>query len=328
MDEDRILGVVFGCALGDALGLPAEGGDKEILAQRYPEGMSLPHKTPCRGFPLNDWTDDTDQTVLMMRSLAAHGEEPSAALARDFAKRLADWMNNGFSELGDTYGNGCGNMTGRVLRRGDFLTDPHGAARAIVGPRAGNGALMRTAPCAFTRDPAAYAAHMCTVTHADPYCVATCVAQCALVRSLAGSAKVDPEMLREAMILGVTNLTPQQRASVMDWAMRSRDLGLLELGGRDARGYTLQSFACSLWAFRALARHRAAPATDDAAFFKTTLRRIVAEGGDADTNAAIAGALLGAALGYSRLPADWIETMPNRDWLTAEVKKFTAALNE
>jgi ADP-ribosylglycohydrolase len=324
MDEDRVLGAIFGCALGDALGLPAEGGDKGILAERYPQGLTLPHTTPVRGFPLNDWSDDTDNTVLIMRTLAAHRRGEAENPASDFAARLVDWYHRGFPELGDTAGQGCGNMTWRVLRRDDFVTDPFGAARAIVGPKAGNGALMRTAPCAFTDAPAEWARYMCLTTHDDPRCVATCVAQCLLIRELAGvpaGAKIDKECLRRALAPAVAPLSERHRAEVMDWALRSTGLEKIDIGSREARGYTLKAFACSLWAFRELLK---APRRD-AALFKRLMVALVMEAGDADTNAAIAGATLGAAIGYRALPREWLDALPNRAWLEAEVRAWLAA---
>lgn len=325
MDLDRLRGAIYGCALGDALGLPAEGSTKEILAERYPQGMPYPHAAPCRGFQLNRWSDDTDSTVLVMRTLAASRRDARVHAAIDFAKRLSDWYDTGFPELGDTSGLGCGNMTWRVLRRGDFLSDPFGAALAAVGPKAGNGALMRTAPCAFTGDPAGWASYLCRTTHSDPFCVASCVAQSLLIRELAASpadAPLSPECLRRALLPALADLEPRRRAEVLRWARLSARLEDLDLGGRDARGFTLKAFGCSVWAFRQLL---AAPARD-AALFKALMVRLVMEAGDADTNAAIAGAVLGAALGYSNLPAEWLAALPHRDWLEAEIADWAATL--
>jgi ADP-ribosylglycohydrolase len=41
--------------------------------------------------------------------------------------------------------------------------------------------------------------------------------------------------------------------------------------------------------------------------FEQGLRYVVGLGGDTDTNAAVAGALLGAAVGASGLPSGWLE---------------------
>lgn len=319
--RDRVMGAIFGCALGDALGLPAEGGDKRILAERYPDGIALPHRASVRDFPLNDWTDDTDSAVLIIRSIAAEAPSP----ARDFAARLVAWYNGGFPELGDVHGAGCGNMTWRVLRSPTFATDPFAAAAAAIGPKAGNGALMRTAPCAFEPDPAASARYFCLATHSDARCVASCVLQSVLIRDLARvphGAPVPGDVLRRPLSAALDALAAAGRTELMGWAWKSGSLEALELGTRDGRGYTFRTLGCALYAFRALV---AAGARRDAALFKRVVTEIAMEGGDADTNCAVAGAVLGAALGYSALPADWIAALPNRAWLAAEIDAWFAS---
>lgn len=55
--------------------------------------------------------------------------------------------------------------------------------------------------------------------------------------------------------------------------------------------------------------------------FRKVLNELVLAGGDADTNGAVAGALLGCRLGFSQLPAEWIAGMPYSSWLEAYVQK-------
>jgi ADP-ribosylglycohydrolase len=128
-------------------------------------------------------------------------------------------------------------------------------------------------------------------------------------------------LLRDALDPALAPLTAAQRSEFMDWATRSSRLAALELDSRDARCYTLKTFACAVWAFRRL---YAAPVRDSA-LFRATLTTLVMEGGDADTNAAVAGACLGACLGYARLPADWLAALPHREWLEREVDAWYAA---
>jgi ADP-ribosylglycohydrolase len=54
--------------------------------------------------------------------------------------------------------------------------------------------------------------------------------------------------------------------------------------------------------------------------FETELRRVVALGGDTDTNAAIAGALLGAAQGTGMVPASWLERLADADAIREEAR--------
>src|ERR671925_1616250 len=46
---------------------------------------------------------------------------------------------------------------------------------------------------------------------------------------------------------------------------------------------------------------------------ETELRRVVSLGGDTDTNAAVAGALLGARYGFNGLPSQWLDRLIERD---------------
>ena len=52
--------------------------------------------------------------------------------------------------------------------------------------------------------------------------------------------------------------------------------------------------------------------------FEEGLRRVVSLGGDTDTNAAVAGALLGALHGRDALPSAWLEKLVDRQAIEAE----------
>ncbi len=76
-----------------------------------------------------------------------------------------------------------------------------------------------------------------------------------------------------------------------------------------AEGYVLKCMAVGVWAFRN--RHRA---------YKDVIIEIVLMGGDADTNASVAGAILGAC--GNTPPTEWIEKLPHRIWLNERLDKF------
>jgi hypothetical protein len=58
--------------------------------------------------------------------------------------------------------------------------------------------------------------------------------------------------------------------------------------------------------------------------FEDGLRHVVALGGDTDTNAAVAGALLGAAHGVDAIPKEWLDRLADADALTAEATTVAA----
>lgn len=50
--------------------------------------------------------------------------------------------------------------------------------------------------------------------------------------------------------------------------------------------------------------------------------RLRRQGGDADTNGAVAGALLGCKLGTSALPPSWVNELKHKDWLDYHINRF------
>jgi hypothetical protein len=106
---DRLLGCVYGQALGDAYGLSTEFLTRAQVESMYPDRMQLipfpgyiqtPH---ARRWKQGDWTDDTDQWVLVMETLI----EPNSD-ATIFARKLSLWVRQGFPELNDFGGLGLG----------------------------------------------------------------------------------------------------------------------------------------------------------------------------------------------------------------------------
>jgi ADP-ribosylglycohydrolase len=78
---------------------------------------------------IGDWTDDTDQMILILQSLLDHSGDVNY---RDFAQKLHRWINEGFPELGDDAGAGCGRSTFAVITHPDYKTDPHSVKHRTI----------------------------------------------------------------------------------------------------------------------------------------------------------------------------------------------------
>ena len=61
------------------------------------------------------------------------------------------------------------------------------------------------------------------------------------------------------------------------------------------------------------------------ATFEPLITELVLQGGDADTNACFAGALLGAYVGYTALPA-WREGLKHGEWILAKAEAAAIVL--
>ena len=75
-------------------------------------------------------------------------------------------------------------------------------------------------------------------------------------------------------------------------------------------GYTLRTLGAALWAYW------------HATSYKEGILKIVLSGGDADTNAAVAGAILGAKFGISQIPEAWKSGLLYASMLHNKVQEF------
>jgi hypothetical protein len=89
----------------------------------------------------------------------------------------------------------------------------------------------------------------------------------------------------------------------LDSLIKTQHLGQLDLSDPSKMGYTYKCLGSAFSVFRTSTN------------FERAIIKITQLAGDADTNGAVAGALLGAKLGYRALPKYWLEALPHRQWL-------------
>ena len=89
------------------------------------------------------------------------------------------------------------------------------------------------------------------------------------------------------------------------------DIRALELQDWDSVGYTLKTLAAGLWAYW------------NATSFEDGLLSVVRAGGDADTNAAVACAILGAKFGYNAIPQEYVDGLIYKEQLDEVVSGMT-----
>ncbi|BDG08598.1 ADP-ribosylglycohydrolase family protein [Anaeromyxobacter paludicola] len=309
--RSRARGAVLGLAVGDALGTTLEFTTPAPCSFRAL--ISGPHDELTGGGPFSleagQITDDTQMASCLALSL----RERRGFDADDVASRYLAWRDHAFD---------IGSQTSAALAAIANGTRPADAGREVWQGRhprpAGNGSLMRTAPIgvAFAMDPAARrdaALRDSALTHYDPRCLLACTAfDAALAAAITGAAGTREEVLAAAReelepallaLRGAPGLTDQEvreaaEALAGDLHLASRSDPLLY--GPDLHLHTHQGFVRV--AFR-LAFWELLHAPD----FRSGLVDVVNRGGDADTNGAIAGALLGAFFGAAAIPRRWTE---------------------
>jgi ADP-ribosyl-[dinitrogen reductase] hydrolase len=290
---------MMGLAVGDALGLEVEGDSPGDIRARFPQGV--------RDIPKHErerpWDDDLAQAVVLAEALL----EGESLDVDDLGRRFLRWAREN--------GRGMGYLTGTVLKLLAIGVPAGDAARlaweASGHTSAGNGAVMRCAPVALrwfhARDRLiAETLTSAAVTHADPRCGWSAVAVNLAIRRFLLDSEVDTDALA-ADLEGAPN-------EVVD-AVRSvdgSDLDGLELFG-EAMGYTVKAMQVGVWA--ALTERS----------LEEALVAVVAAGGDTDTNASVAGAVLGSRFGQGSIPRRWLDRIRDADRLVQLADRLEAA---
>ena len=308
----RAYGALAGLALGDALGMPTQEMSPEQIRSVYGRITGLVDGDASQpyapGMPAGSVTDDTEQ-ALLVASLLVRGRGTSSGRvaldAGEFAHALLDWedsmIERGSLDL-------LGPSTKAALERVRAGEDP----LSVGGAGTTNGAAMRVTPIGIavsTADPEAFADAVwssCQVTHATRQGF-----QSAALVAAAVSMGIDWDtpsasdmtaLLWKA--LTYVDSLPERGAWTPDPDVVAATRRAMHLVANPASssleclveqvGTSVASAQAIPMAFALLARDPSPRALLDAANI----------GGDTDTIGAIAGAILGGALGEQVLPAD------------------------
>lgn len=316
---DRAVGCLLGLAIGDALGSQVEFMTAAEIASVHPDGVRALAPAPGWNTIAGQVTDDTELALALARTLVGRGAyDPEAAAVAYGAWYASDPVD-------------CGTTCARAFAAA--AQAPEGgraaAARAAADETSqSNGALMRVAPigvwaagsdqarAAIQSAAATAIARSQSATAATQSHAATAAAQShAATAAMADSALSHPHPVSQAACAAfaaaiAAGIGGADRAGMMATALSVAG----SVAGGDAVVATLEQARAGQpppdyqrqmgWALIALgnAFFHLAAGTDA----ETALIRTIGAGGDTDTNAAIAGALIGAADGRLGFPARWV----------------------
>lgn len=178
--KDKMLGCLYGQAIGDALGLGSEFMDKDEVQKNYPTGLKhydqIIQDAHRRRWKKGTWTDDTDM-MLCILSAFENGKFNLHKVAQNFQ----DWFN------GEPMG--IGGHTYKVLCMGDYVEQPELCSKVwwelSRKQSAANGALMRTSVTGLAQNNIIEQTEaICKMTHYDPRCVGSCVIAASIIHNL------------------------------------------------------------------------------------------------------------------------------------------------
>lgn len=291
--KDKIYGTIFGQAIGDALGLGTEFMSKKEVREKYPDGLKeysqIIRDYHRAKFQPGSWSDDTDMMLCIANAII----EDKGINLHTIARNFKQWVYAPETR-------GVGQTTLKVLSIAEYVEKPHQVAELIWRmtrtKNAANGSVMRTAIIGLKKENVAQTAEdVCKLTHFDPRCVGSCV----IVSEIINHLIWHDEQLSYSQIMTIGNKYDKSIAEYIDKAYYN-GIESLELDEPSSIGYTLKALGSALWCLF--------HAND----FEEGLLKVVNEGGDADTNAAVACAMLGAKFGYTSIPQKYTDGLTRK----------------
>ena len=282
----RARAAFLGLVAGNQLGVPTEHlGTAEAIRQAFPNGVT-DLAPPPKNSP---YDDDAAMALLLGESLlASQGFD-----ANDVARRWVKWMK--------VDGRGIGMTTKRALTLIDRGKEPFEAGRLTAqenpGRAAGNGSVMRCLPVAlkYHEDPdrlIRVSTQQAAITHADERCTWGAAAVNLAVRELLhGNIYFIDEVLHR-----IGDRAPRVLRDAIHRVPREVESDL-PINRSGEAGYVVHCIEIAFW----FAMHDRS--------LEESLVTLAGAGGDTDTNAAVAGALLGARYGEVALPPRWVDQL-------------------
>lgn len=294
--QDAIIGCLLGTAVGDALGLACEGLSRCRQLKMFPDLVG--HKLLPFGRGMT--SDDTEHTCMLAQSLIVTGHSELASLDKafsaNFAWRLRCWL------LGLPAGIGFATLRSIIKLWLGFPPNRSGVFSA------GNGPAMRAAliGVCFGHEPARMQALVqaaTRITHTDP------------------KAEYGAFTIATAAHIAATredDITPDAFVAQLGQHIKDAEFAVLmrKVADSVAHGESAETFAAGIGCAAGVSgyMYHTLPCVlhvwlahqND---FRAAVTAIIRLGGDADTTAAIVGAITGARTGKAGIPAAWLHNL-------------------
>ena len=311
MNEKNIYkDILFGVAVGDALGVPVEFMSRQEIAQ---EPITDMIGFGTYSLPAGTFSDDSSLAFCLAEALT---QEFSLV---NIADNFVAWLNkNYWTARGNVFDVGIG--TSQAISRLEEGGKPELAGGMDVLDN-GNGSLMRILPLLiYIKDKQLADRYQITklvssITHRHIRSVIACFYYLEFARKI--TEGIDKFQIYKTLQIEITDYLNSLSINKDEIKLFDRLLkgNIFELTDKEilSSGYVLHTLEASIWCLLT---------TDD---YKTATLRAVNLGDDTDTTGAVTGGLAGLLYGFESIPANWIEQIARKkdiDNLADRLKYF------
>lgn len=285
---EKFEGCILGLAIGDALGMPAEGMSRDKMRLNFGEIREfLP--SPYGDLKAGQWTDDTEQTILLAESIL----ETVYFDPANFAEKLKKWYTSGGRRIGPTTRVAIINLLrGATWQNSGVFSDTCGSA-------------MRVAPIGLVYHfnlnlVERYAEISSIVTHAGTAAIAGAIAVAIAIACKVLDFK-DDELIEE--VIKRLEKRDQLLSDKIKFAYEIRDKEL---------DYAIEKLGNSIYVLDAVPM--AFYCVFSSENFEDAIIKSANCGGDTDSISAITGAIKGAE-GVNKIPNRFINGLEDPEFL-------------
>jgi len=302
-NENKISGLLYGQAIGDALGLSTEFLLKKDVNLIYKDNITYDNiyqDEHRKIWKKGEWTDDTDMCLILFNHLL--NCKNYEVNEKELAKEFKNWYLNGLKIDVNINKRACGigRNIGRVLNDKEFLNNPKLSSLIISLNCPSNGAIMRSSVLALFPNCIENTINSCSITHYSEDCIVSCLFIVLLLKNLLEEDVNDIDKTINGIILDIEELKYDTEELKKYVNINS----LEELKLNEHIGYTYKPLGCAVYSLK---NHNNS--------FYNILQLVIREGGDADTNGCVVGAVLGCYLGYNNIDDFLIKGLINGDYL-------------
>src|SRR5262245_41801691 len=283
----RAQGCLLGQVAGDAMGELVEFLDPNAIARKFPKGINQMQDGGAFDTMAGQPTDDSELALMLARSIARDGKY----IRENVAQSYYYWLHESAPfDVGSTISKAIRSVDIEAIGMGRFADAMHSGASA---ESQSNGSLMRISPmgifgCRKNVDELwMLACEDSTLTHPNVVCQQACALYTCTIADAIESGRSAEELYLRRLDLGTRK---EMNSSLMDALQNAAD-DLPDFG--DNPGWVLIAFQNAVYQML------------HASSFADGVVQTVLSGFDSDTNAAIAGALLGAVHGQEAIPFQW-----------------------
>lgn len=302
VEQSKARGVLYGLAIGDALGRPLEFIPLSLIKQRYGAQGLCDLPTPAL------YTDDTQMSLAVAEALVERGDADLDSLMEAVAAHFIAWKNS--PENNRSPGITCMRAIGALEAGVPWF-------ESGIPYSKGCGSAMRVAPVGYfyQHDLArlrTVAIATGSITHTHRAAEAACLAAAMLVKlALDGLPPQDYLPILEEVTADISDefdLVLHRSAQALWFVSEEEAMRYIGEGwtGDEAVGLALY---CVM-------RY-----PDD---YRKAIWRAANFDGDSDSVACITGAIMGARLGVEAIPADWLARIEKSEYLADLADRLAA----